>query len=331
MKININIEKKHFYFLIFFIILLSIGYVIASNWVSPTQGHDSLWVNNLYGKNTDTINVYDDLILKDTVENGIRTLQTSYIKTDKLTSTNTNPGSIVPIGIESNLEIPEGKNLKIGQSQGNPALTEIFPGQGIEVESGVGCPTCKKISATNFFGYELIEHSCGKGVLGCYAYCSAGKSIIGGGCRKGSSIGEIRINAPLHDKTGWQCVKSVQYSFLTAYSICADVSGSGPVTCTDICSLTNSPQCSGNDVQICASDGDSDPCLEWKTTTNCGGGICSNGQCRTNECTTSTCPDSTHVQSCGNYDLADSCLEKGDVTLCPGGGTCNGGICSLAN
>ena len=339
MRFYINIEKKHLYFLIVFIILLSFGYAIASTWVPTTQGHDNLWINNFYGKNTNIINVYDDLSLPSD-----KTLQTSYMKIDKLTSTNINPESIVPIRIESNIEFLEGKNFKIGQVQGsntaydgNLVLTEIFPGQGIKVENGIGCPNCKKISATNFLSYELKESSCGRNLVSCYAYCSAGKNIIGGGCRKGSS-GELIINKPSDDKKSWECVKSsATLSYLTAYAICADISGSRLISCTDTCSVSDSPKCSVNDVQICASDGDLDTCLEWKTIASCSSGqTCSNGQCIT-ACTdgcspqgSTTCFDSTKYQVCGNYDT-DSCLEKGAITNCPSGGTCSGGRCSTAN
>src|SRR3989344_2150214 len=178
MRFYINIEKKHLYFLIVFIILLSFGYAIASTWVPPTQGHDSLWINNFYGKNTNTINVYDDLSLPSD-----KTLQTSYMKIGQVQGSNT-------------------------AYDGNLVLTEIFSGQGIKVENGIGCPNCKKISATNFLSYELKESSCGRYSLACYAYCSAGKNIIGGGCRKGSSA-ELITNKPSDDKKSWECIKSI--------------------------------------------------------------------------------------------------------------------------
>jgi len=50
-----------------------------------------------------------------------------------------------------------------------------------------------------------------------------------------------------------------------------------------------------------------------------------------NDCSPSgykECGDSTHYRTCGNYD-ADSCLEWSSSTLCPSGGTCSGGVCTV--
>jgi len=64
MKIVINIEKKHFYILLGFIILVGIGVVIASTWNPSQQSHTDLWTQNIYGKNVNTIQVYDSLNLQ---------------------------------------------------------------------------------------------------------------------------------------------------------------------------------------------------------------------------------------------------------------------------
>lgn len=62
MKIILNIEKKHLYFLLLFLVFLGIGIVIASTW-DNSQSHDTLWTTSIRGKNINAINVYDDLKL----------------------------------------------------------------------------------------------------------------------------------------------------------------------------------------------------------------------------------------------------------------------------
>ncbi len=62
MKIVIKIEKKHLYFLALFLLIVGVGIAIASTW-DNSQSHDTLWTTAIKGKNTPTINVYDDLRL----------------------------------------------------------------------------------------------------------------------------------------------------------------------------------------------------------------------------------------------------------------------------
>src|SRR3989344_6081326 len=174
MRFYVNIERKHFYFIIIFVILLSI-YVIAPTYTTNIQSHDGLWINNIYGKNTNTINVDADLSLL------VKTLQAPYVKTDKLTSN-------------------------------SPDQTAI------KVESVIGCPNCKKISATNFLNYESVQNYCGT-TSACTASCPSGKTVISGGCQKGSGY-EIITSMPLSSKGGWSC-KLSGASPITAYAICA--------------------------------------------------------------------------------------------------------------
>ena len=64
MKIVINFEKKHLYFLLIFFAVLGIGVVIASTW-DDSQSHGTLWTTAIKGKNVNAINVYDDLKIED--------------------------------------------------------------------------------------------------------------------------------------------------------------------------------------------------------------------------------------------------------------------------
>jgi len=59
MKIVINIEKKHFYVLLGFIILVGIGVVIATGWDPTKQSHSTLFTDVITGKSADTVKVQD--------------------------------------------------------------------------------------------------------------------------------------------------------------------------------------------------------------------------------------------------------------------------------
>src|SRR3989344_1599439 len=316
MRFYVNIERKHFYFIIIFVILLSI-YVIAPTYTTNIQSHDGLWINNIYGKNTNTINVDADLSLLG------KTLQAPYVKTDKLTS---NSPDQTAIKVESDIWLPEGKTLRIGGEAtgygGISVTTKLIPGQGANIESVTGCPNCKKISATNFLNYESIQNYCGT-TSACTASCPSGKTVISGGCQKGSGY-EIITSMPLSSKGGWSC-KLSGASPITAYAICAYTAGSEPISCASECS-NGAKQCSGTGYQTCA-DYNNDGCYEWSTITSCAYG-CSNGQCVScyNQCDYSgqeQC-SGTGYQTCGYY--AGYCngqvLSWGGVTACPRNTAC---------
>ena len=64
MRIVINFEKKHLYFLLIFLAVIGVGVVIASNW-DGSQSHGTLWTTEIKGKNVSSITVYDDLRIED--------------------------------------------------------------------------------------------------------------------------------------------------------------------------------------------------------------------------------------------------------------------------
>ena len=60
MEIFIDIKKKHFYILLAFVVFLGIGFAIASP-LSTQQGHDDLWVKEISGKDTNSVQVSDNI------------------------------------------------------------------------------------------------------------------------------------------------------------------------------------------------------------------------------------------------------------------------------
>ncbi len=62
MRITFNIEKKYFYLLILFLLILGVGVTIASTW-DNSQSHNTLWTTAIKGKNVNSIIVSDDLSL----------------------------------------------------------------------------------------------------------------------------------------------------------------------------------------------------------------------------------------------------------------------------
>ena len=107
-------------------------------------------------------------------------------------------------------------------------------------------------------------------------------------------------------------------------------------SCTNECSTAGAKQCSSSGIpQVCATDGDSDSCLEWKNLANCPSGqTCQSGDCVigcTNECssTGSKRCSGTNSETCGNFD-ADSCLEWGGATFCSAGCNSATGNCNAA-
>lgn len=91
-------------------------------------------------------------------------------------------------------------------------------------------------------------------------------------------------------------------------------------TCADECQ-TGQRICDGSGWKQCGNY-DSDPCLDWSTTTNCQSWeVCSNGQCVincSNECNVSgqqLCVDNVSYHVCGNHDV-DPCLEWSQPVGC---------------
>lgn len=104
-------------------------------------------------------------------------------------------------------------------------------------------------------------------------------------------------------------------------------------SCYDVCSISGYKRCTDTGTYQTCGDYDSDSCLEWSSSNSCGSGErCEGGQCVEscfNLCSyagSKRCSDSTHYQTCGNYD-SDSCLEWSYENSCGSGERCEGGQC----
>ena len=108
MRIVINIEKKHLYFLIIFLVLAGIGVVIASTW-DGSQSHSILWTTDIKGKNVNTINLHDTFTVGDPLSQG-------YIITGGCSAggagfgcrSNSNFGNIIPGDLGTPPSCPSG-------------------------------------------------------------------------------------------------------------------------------------------------------------------------------------------------------------------------------
>jgi hypothetical protein len=119
-------------------------------------------------------------------------------------------------------------------------------------------------------------------------------------------------------------------------------------TCADECAYVGQHECSGTSGRTCGNY-DSDCCYEWSSWQSCdsqcyycGDGTCNSscGETSSNcssdcgatcadECAyagQTRCYDSTHTQTCGNYD-SDCCLEWSSAQSCGSGQVCQNGTC----
>lgn len=108
--------------------------------------------------------------------------------------------------------------------------------------------------------------------------------------------------------------------------------------CKNDCSTNGARQCSGSNTYQTCGNYDTDPCLEWSTSTSCPTGkICKDGQCVT------PCPDICHpyapnTRLTGGYSPAPTncpgrivngcCYTK---TNCPNGQTCKNAACAAVS
>ncbi|MEN9625982.1 MAG: hypothetical protein RL557_310 [archaeon] len=106
-------------------------------------------------------------------------------------------------------------------------------------------------------------------------YSIKGKTCLGKRCLEDS----CNRNNLTEFFCGKGIIRNESYDCSKEGKICSD--GACVATCTDECTTENAKQCSSIGVpQICAKDGDSDSCLEWKNLDNCGAGQnCSAGNC----------------------------------------------------
>ncbi len=65
MKLVLNIQKKHLAFFMVFVLIIIATVTIAANWgaFGSPPSHDALWTKAIYGKDVDSIPVYDDLVI----------------------------------------------------------------------------------------------------------------------------------------------------------------------------------------------------------------------------------------------------------------------------
>ncbi len=112
--------------------------------------------------------------------------------------------------------------------------------------------------------------------------------------------------------------KKCEYTCKSGYTLSGGqcTTSTAPATCTDDCTTAGSKRCGSlYYYQICKSDYDSDPCLEWDLTQNycLYGQVCSNGECVT--CTDTDvapgAPDGKNYNTFGTVCLGTSC--KSDV------------------
>lgn len=166
MKIVINFEKKHLYFLLIFLAVIGVGIVIASSW-DGSQSHGTLWTTAIKGKNVASITIYDDLSLnagKSLCLNGVcnsvwpssGVSATGTIgKLSKFTSVSSLGDSLISessgvVTVDGNLNLGFGKSLTLTKTQNAPdvdgdgyspagtygAYITVIDGQGLTTTPG---------------------------------------------------------------------------------------------------------------------------------------------------------------------------------------------------
>ena len=170
-------------------------------------------------------------------------------------------------------------------------------------------------------GERCEQGACIDSTLPCSDECTtAGESICFGDttrvCGNFDSDTCLDLGAPVSCGLGQQCSAGQCVSF-----------------CTDECSTAGETECAGDGVRTCG-DNNNDGCFEWSPVVGCAGGtFCSSGSCVdtcVDECANAgqfVCtPDGSGVSSCGQYD-GDLCLDRSSGIPCPGGFSCQGGLC----
>ena len=111
--------------------------------------------------------------------------------------------------------------------------------------------------------------------------------------------------------------------------------GGGGDSCTDSCTSSESPQCSGSYGYQTCGNYDNDNCLEWGSTQDCGttscsaahttgscDNTCSEGSC--GSCTPSSCSCESGWNDC-NDDMGDGCETSGACEECSSDSDCDAG------
>ena len=168
MRIVINFEKKHLYFLLIFLVIIGVGVVIANhNYPVGAQSHDTLYTNTISGKSVSTIAVQESLSLdtgKSLCLNGVcnSVWPTNGFggsgtagKLTKFISVNSLGDSLISessglVTIDGNLNLGTGKVLTLTKTQNAPdvdgdgynpagiygAYTTVIDGQGLTTTPG---------------------------------------------------------------------------------------------------------------------------------------------------------------------------------------------------
>ena len=98
------------------------------------------------------------------------------------------------------------------RADGGIASGDLSPGAGNIAATGT--ITAGKVN----MGHEQVKAVCSV-CTSKRVDCSAGKTVIGGGCSGGTAF---KVNAPVSDGSGWQC-NNVFVSSISAYAICANI------------------------------------------------------------------------------------------------------------
>jgi len=154
MKFELNIEKKHLYFLSILVLVVGVGVVVAQRVANPTVYHDPLYADTIYSKTADgVVTVDDDLSLT----------------ANKVLKTNTiQPATTGSVVVSSPLEVRDGL-----QAQGGLKTDSIEPiaADGSITIAGM----IPKVTTNTFSTGGTIT----KG-LGTHNYCFISGSRTGG-------------------------------------------------------------------------------------------------------------------------------------------------------
>lgn len=99
----------------------------------------------------------------------------------------------------------------------NVGIDTGIPQSTLDV-NGTVTSTSSVVSGKFFNGYEIISNNCGAGVADCFATCSSGKQIVGGGCN--TAGGTLTYGFPnTTSKNIYDCGTLVATT-IVAYAIC---------------------------------------------------------------------------------------------------------------
>jgi putative pyrroloquinoline-quinone-binding quinoprotein len=220
----------------------------------------------------------------------------------------------------------------------------VFVGAGCSGGTGSNCPTGQTLCSGVCVDTSSNADHCGVCSNACLSgqYCQNSKCES---CTNECTFGDQRC-APgttdqfqtCGDPDNDTCLEWEAPQACPTGQICDFNDHQCKTSCEDECSRIGAQACDSegaNGFRVCG-DLNGDDCLEWGPLNGCGVGYtCSDGECSEDcqqECPAQNdlrcaAPPYNGFETCGNWD-ADSCLEWGSLTLCPGGQTCAAGECS---